>query len=399
MRKTIIISILCSLLFSNVVYGAQTTAAENAAVSYPIATNAIEGWPQGPEVTEETACLLEGGTGTVLYNKGMDEKRYPASITKIMTCLLILEKCNLEDKVTFTELGVRDVYSGSSNAGMQVGEILTVEQCLNLILIKSANEVSTQMAEFIAGSEQAFVDMMNQRAAELGCTNTHFNNANGLPDENHYTSAHDMALIGQEAIKNETFRSIISQKNYQLQPTNKNPYVKSYDTHHAMLGEDPTYQYPEAIGGKTGYTDSSLSTLITFAEKEDTLLVAVLMRGDGAQIVLDTKSLFEYGFRDFEKMPVTAQGDEGDSDPGYEIVPKGTMERLAAEEKAAQDKEELQKQKDGSQNQQTNDADSENGSIEKDTLPKDIMYIIMGVLGILIVVSLVGVVAKVRRRK
>ena len=161
----------------------QIMAAVDLNAKYDISTNQIQGWPAGPDITSDTGILMDADTGVVLYNKGADEQRYPASITKIMTLLVA------------TETGVRNVTADSSNIGTQVGEVLTMEDCLYALIIQSANDVAAQIAEHVGGTEQAFIDMMNQRAQEIGCTNTHFANSSGLPDDNHYSSARDMALI------------------------------------------------------------------------------------------------------------------------------------------------------------------------------------------------------------
>ena len=167
-------------------------------------------WPEGPENNSGAVCLLDADTGAVLYDKNMDEQRYPASITKILTALLIIENKQMTDTVTFGEHAVSESIPGNARINVQLGETITVEDALHAILLASANEVCTQLAIDIAGSEEGFAAMMNERAAALGCTNSHFVNANGLPDPNHYTSAHDMALIMQECIKNETFCRIES---------------------------------------------------------------------------------------------------------------------------------------------------------------------------------------------
>ena len=225
----------------------QAAEVDNGA-SYPITTNAIEGWPQGPDTYSETAVLMDADTGTILYNKGMDEKRYPASITKIMTALLALENSNLDDQVTFTEECLADQTSDSGNIGMQVGEVLTMRQCLLALMIRSANDVATQIAVQIAGSVSAFADMMNQRAQELGCVNTHFVNASGMPDENHYTTAHDMALIFREAIKNQDFLDIIGTQSFTIDPTNMNPESRTYSTHHALVAQGAPEYYEGCFG-------------------------------------------------------------------------------------------------------------------------------------------------------
>ena len=264
----------------------QAAEVDNGA-SYPITTNAIEGWPQGPDTYSETAVLMDADTGTILYNKGMDEKRYPASITKIMTALLALENSNLDDQVTFTEECLADQTSDSGNIGMQVGEVLTMRQCLLALMIRSANDVATQIAVQIAGSVAAFADMMNQKAQELGCVNTHFVNASGMPDENHYTTAHDMALIFREAIKNQDFLDIIGTQSFTIDPTNMNSESRTYSTHHALVAQG-----------------APKNTLVSGATRDGMTLIAVAMRADAGQVCQDHISMFDYGFNNFQKVEV-----------------------------------------------------------------------------------------------
>ena len=187
----------------------QAMAAVDLNAKYDISTNQIQGWPAGADIISDTGVLMDADTGVVLYNKGADEQRYPASITKIMTLLVAVENSSMDEQVTFTQTGVQNVNADSSNIGTQVGEVLSMKDCLYALIIKSANDVAAQIAEHIGGTEQAFIDMMNQRAQEIGCTNTHFANSSGLPDDNHYSSARDMALIMREGLKNDDFRTVI----------------------------------------------------------------------------------------------------------------------------------------------------------------------------------------------
>ena len=175
---------------------------------WEIQSNNIPGWPQGPKIICETGIVMDLDTGEILYAKGIDEKRAPASITKIMTAMLAIEKVPLDTKITFTN-EVNNIEPGSTHIGIKPGETLTMEESLYAILLGSANEVSSGVAEYIGGTVQNFVDMMNEKAKELGCKNTHFVNANGLYDDNHYTTARDMALIAKAAFQNETFRNIV----------------------------------------------------------------------------------------------------------------------------------------------------------------------------------------------
>lgn len=312
-KKTysIILALLVCMLFT------QTAWAEvHNDEKYTVKTNETKGWPQGADTYSETAVLMDAKTGEVLFDKGKDETRYPASITKIMTTLLALEHCKLDEQVTFTESGLARMAEGS-NINMQVGEVLTMEQCLYAVMIRSANEVAAQVAEHVAGSQEAFAQMMNERAQELGCTNTHFNNPSGLPDENHWTTANDMALIFREALKNEEFVKIIGTLEYTIPATNLNPETRTVSSHHAMIVPTAPEYYEGCIGGKTGVTDLSKNTLVTAAERDGIRLIAVVMRADPGQVCADTKALFDYGFGNFEELEV--QG-------GELLVPKGVTE-------------------------------------------------------------------------
>ena len=173
-----------------------------------ITTNAVPGWPQGADITSTAAVVMEESTNTIVYAKNMDQQLFPGSTVKIMTTLLALENSQLTDQVTMTATGVSGVTDGGANISANLDEVFTMEQCLYAIMLVSANDIALQVAEHLAGSVEGFVQMMNQRAAELGCTNTVFTNPTGLSDENQHTTAHDMALIMQAAMENETFRTI-----------------------------------------------------------------------------------------------------------------------------------------------------------------------------------------------
>lgn len=264
----------------------------------PIQTNEIEGWPQGPSIYGKSAVLMDADTGAILYSKNQEEKLYPASITKIMTCLLALENSRLTDRVVFSDNAIWGIERDSSHIGIRIGEVLSMEECLYGLMLESANEVSIAIAEHIAGSTEAFADMMNARAAELGCKNTHFVTPNGLHDDEHYTCTYDMALISQAAYANETFRKIIGTKVYKIGMTNRCGEVRWLNQHHKML-QDTSYHYDGCTGGKTGFTDQALNTLVTFAEKDGLKLICVIMKTIGRQIYPDTASLLNYGFSNF----------------------------------------------------------------------------------------------------
>ena len=267
-----------------------------AAYYEAVQTDSLADWPQGPAIYAESGILVDLDTQEILYSKNIDKQLYPASITKIMTTLIAIESSSPKDPVTFSQTALDSIEWDSSNIGCRLNETLTMEQCWYAMMLNSANEVCCGVAEQIAGSIDAFVDLMNQKAAELGCTNTHFANPNGLPDENHYTTAHDMALIANAAYENETFRQVFTTRQYEIPPTSQYTETRYLYNHHKMMQPDTEYYYEGCLGGKTGYTEAALNTLVTFASRSEKTLLCVTMRTQGRQVYTDTASLFDYGF-------------------------------------------------------------------------------------------------------
>ena len=289
---------------------------------------AADYWPDAPETLSPSVILMEESTGTILYEKNMDEAHYPASITKIMTTLLALENGNLSDMVTFSDDAINN--TEGSGIARDYGEQMTLEQCLYGVMLESANECAYAVAEHVGGTVENFVDMMNAKAKELGCTNTHFANPHGLQDENHYTTAHDMALIAQAAYQNETFRIIIGTKMYTIPPTNKHAEETVLRNHHDMLctyhNANRKYLYPYCVGGKTGYTATANSTLVTYAEKDGMTLICVVMNTQSPNQFIDTVNLFDYAFDNFQVLNVS----ENDTDYSAEAtVDNGNLNNIA----------------------------------------------------------------------
>jgi len=289
---------------------------------------AADYWPDAPETLSPSVILMEESTGTILYEKNMDEAHYPASITKIMTTLLALENGNLSDMVTFSDDAINN--TEGSGIARDYGEQMTLEQCLYGVMLESANECAYAVAEHVGGTVENFVDMMNAKAKELGCTNTHFANPHGLQDENHYTTAHDMALIAQAAYQNETFRIIIGTKMYTIPPTNKHAEETVLRNHHDMLctyhNANRKYLYPYCVGGKTGYTATANSTLVTYAEKDGMTLICVVMNTQSPNQFIDTVNLFDYAFDNFQVLNVA----ENDTDYSAETtVDNGNLNNIA----------------------------------------------------------------------
>lgn len=289
---------------------------------------AADYWPDAPETLSPSVILMEESTGTILYEKNMDEAHYPASITKIMTTLLALENGNLSDMVTFSDDAINN--TEGSGIARDYGEQMTLEQCLYGVMLESANECAYAVAEHVGGTVENFVDMMNAKAKELGCTNTHFANPHGLQDENHYTTAHDMALIAQAAYQNETFRIIIGTKMYTIPPTNKHAEETVLRNHHDMLctyhNANRKYLYPYCVGGKTGYTATANSTLVTYAEKDGMTLICVVMNTQSPNQFIDTVNLFDYAFDNFQVLNVA----ENDTNYSAETtVDNGNLDNIA----------------------------------------------------------------------
>lgn len=273
-----------------------------------------------PDTYSSSCLLMEEITGKILYSKNANSIMYPASTTKIMTAILTLEKCNLSDTAVVSHNAVFSIPSGYSTASLVEGEVLTIEQLLNVLLIPSANDAAVVLAEHIAGSVEAFSDMMNSKAVELGCLNTHFVNPNGIHNENHYSTAYDLALIGKYAMQFPTFKEISSKTRYTLPITNA--YSKEdriFNTTNDLIkpnySSSPTnYYYKYATGGKTGYTDPAGQCIVATATKDNISLIAVTLHGDFtednlSQRALDCKALFEYGFNNFSMVSIAQKGD------------------------------------------------------------------------------------------
>lgn len=299
----IILSVTFFLSHTLTLFADSTTPAEEN-FSPISSSNSITGWPQGPEIKSSSAIVIEAETGVVLYDKNMHEKNYPASITKILTALLTIENSSLNDMVTFSDNAVFSIPRDSSHIAITPGEKLSVENCLYGLLLASANEVSNALAEHISGTTEEFVKLMNKRAKELGALNTHFNNSNGLPDDNHYTTCYDMAMISREAALNDTFIKINSTTAYVIPPTNLQPKSRPVNSFHPLLISGDTH-YDGCFGGKTGYTTVAGNTLVTFAKRDGMTLICVVMKSDAESIYSDSTALLDYGFANFQKINIS----------------------------------------------------------------------------------------------
>lgn len=253
----------------------------------------------GLSLTGDGIILMDAASGAVLYSKNADTKYYPASITKIMTALVALEKGSLSDSVICNAETLYAIEQNSSRIGLEAGEVISLEDALYFVILASGNDAAAVVAEHIGGTVDDFVAMMNEKAIELGCENTHFTNPHGLHNEDHYTTARDMARIMQAAVSNEDFCKIASATNYTAGATNINA-ERSVWNHHKMILPASEYHYDGVKEGKNGYTTIALNTLVTTAERDGIKLIAVVLHCQGAPYTYsDTKKLFDYGFNNF----------------------------------------------------------------------------------------------------
>ena len=313
-RKRIFRRILCGILSAGLLLTQTGTALAEATASSPtptpdphteayykeIESNSIQDWPQGPQIEATSAVMMDVYTGAILYSKNPDEQLYPASITKILTALLGCENLNPTEKLVVSETAAHGIASGDSSIYADTDEVFTVHQALMALMLESANEIALAIGEEVSGSVKKFVELMNQRAKEIGCTNTHFNNPNGLPDETHVTTANDMAKIARAAWYNPRYRKYVTRELFEIPPTNKFSETRYLLNHHKMM-EGRDYAYEGVLGGKTGYTQAAGNTLVTYAKRGNmTLLVVVMGTVNGGWS--DTASLLDYGFGNFEKV-------------------------------------------------------------------------------------------------
>ncbi len=270
--------------------------------SLPIQTNQIENWPAGPAIGAQSAILMDANTGVILYSKNIHQRLYPASTTKLLTCLIAVENSQLNETVTFSHDAVFSLEPGSSNIGIDENQSMTMEECLYGILVASANEVANAVAEHVGGSMESFADMMNEKASELGCRDSHFVNAHGLHDEEHYTSAYDLCLIARAFFQNELLSKLgnTTFHHFEATPTQPDDFVER-NKHRLITGEIP---YEGVKGGKTGYTDDARQTLVTCAEQNGMKLICVILKEESPEQFYDTVKLLDYGFTNFSAVNV-----------------------------------------------------------------------------------------------
>ena len=327
-KRLLCLGMAASMMLSITPYGdvidftgpeGQVSAAESPGTSTPSAPSGSDSSQnpassvavEKPTVQSEGAVLLNANTGEILFEKNGNTRFYPASITKLMTALLTVENCSLSDTVTFSKTATTNLESGAVTLNLTEGDQLTVEQCLYGLLLKSANEIANGLAEHISGSVSSFADKMNARAKELGCTDTHFVNPNGLNNTEHYTTPRDMAIIARAAFQNPTVAKVASTLSYEF-PATKKASARTITMGHKMLYPNDSRYYDGIVAGKTGYTSKAGNTLATCAERDGLRLIAIIMKSSQTHYE-DTKALLDYGFALAEAGELSTSGSSGAS--------------------------------------------------------------------------------------
>jgi len=286
--KTTLLTIICTL---TMLYG--------SAVAFALTPG---------DINAQSAILIDSDSSQMLFEKNSHELMFPASTTKLMTALLIIENHELNEIVT---VDAKSPMATGSRIYIMEGETLTIEQMLHALLLASANDVAEALAVYDSGSIEAFAEKMNKRAVELGALNTHFTNPHGLPDPDHVTTAYDLSRIALEAIKHDKLREIVKTVSYDIPPTNKQPEKRHVTNSNRFLygtgsgnkidyrGQTINIKYEAITGLKTGYTNAAQQCFISSATKDGKNLISVILKAQGNFLYLDTRTLIDYGFENF----------------------------------------------------------------------------------------------------
>ncbi|MBR1866895.1 MAG: D-alanyl-D-alanine carboxypeptidase [Lachnospiraceae bacterium] len=304
MRKTVAILIMafvliCCVSFSS--YAAGLPEEEEVTTEHAETTEYPDEVTRQPDLVADAAIVMDVATGQVLYEKNAHEQKYPASITKILTVAIALEHgLDFNKTIEMSENSIWSVDRDSSLIGLDVGEQVTLGDLVYATMIKSDNSCAYALAEYVAGNVESFAALMNEKAAALGCKHSHFVTPNGLPDEDHYTTAYDMALITRYALQNETFRQVAGTLSYTVPATNLTDETRPLWNGNKMINPSEPYYYEYCEGGKTGYTMTSNNTLVTFSKKDGLELICVILDCDGSRYAYtDSRALYNYCYNNY----------------------------------------------------------------------------------------------------
>lgn len=258
-----------------------------------------------PSINAASAILIDNRTNKVLYSKNEDTKMFPASTTKIMTAIITLENCSLDEQATASFDAV-NIPEGYATADIKIGETFTVEQLLEMLLVHSANDAANVLAEHVGGSLESFVSIMNTKANELGLTNTHFTNAYGLQDNNHYTTARDLATIMKYCLQNENFRRICGLASCAIPATNMSEPRTYSSTNQLVIAGNNNY-YPYVTTGKTGFTSDAKHCLVSSAYNNDLELICVVLGSEDH--FGDTRAIYNYAYSTYSIKDIVKEND------------------------------------------------------------------------------------------
>ncbi|UPA29823.1 D-alanyl-D-alanine carboxypeptidase [Terrisporobacter glycolicus] len=270
-------------------------------------------------ISSPNSVVLDYETGTVLYEKNGNKKIYPASTTKIWTAYLVIK--NVKDLDHSIEID-KDLSVDGSSMYLQKGEIFTVRELLQGLLVHSSNDTAEVLAEYVSGSKEAFADLMNKEAKAIGAKNTHFNNPHGLPDKEHYTTAYDMALMARQAMSNDLIREIVSTKSLTFEkcdtPTSKRFITRTFFNTNKFLtstekiqykGKSVDIKYDIVDGIKTGYTDDAGRCLLSSAVKNDMRVISAVFKDAGTDVYADSRTLIDYAFNNYYNQTIINKAD------------------------------------------------------------------------------------------
>ena len=298
--------------------------------NWTYATETEENQEDNKGLYSESAILIESKTGKVLFEKNMHDKKYPASTTKILTAIIAIEKCNLSEKATASEKAISSLEKGYTKADIQVGETFTIEELLNVLILQSANEAACIIAEHISGSTEEFAKLMNEKAKEIGCKESNFVNPNGMHDENHYSSAYDLAMIARYAMKNKTFRELVIKKECSLPHTEfwgdeqvEEHGERNFKNTNQLLNPESKYYYPYANGIKAGFTTPAKNCLVSSSNKNGFEVITVVLHAESTEDNLsaryvDTINLFEYAYNNYNIDDILKEYENGHENESIE---------------------------------------------------------------------------------
>ena len=292
-------------------------------------------------IYSESAIVIEGETGKILYDKDIYSRKFPASTTKILTAIIAIEECDLEEKAIASHSAIFSIKSGYSIANIHEGESFTIRELLDVLMIQSANEAANIIAEHVSGSVEEFAKLMNKKAKEIGCLDSNFVNANGAHDDNHYSTAYDLAMIAKYCMKNETFREIAKKQECKLPATDKFEQERFFRNTNSLMQKNSRYYYPYCTGIKTGFTTPAKNCLISSSNKDGFELISVILHaettddGSSARYV-DTINLFEYGYNNYKKEDIlkeynllgTVSSENNDNNQDKGNKPKPNIEQI-----------------------------------------------------------------------